>query len=333
MEEHQQDRAPADSTGAPRPASFPGTAPDLVQRLSASRGFGDLIDTRHEISRKGALFRGCVLIVGSSGLLAVLFGVVGAPDLITSSTAFYFIFNFIRLFLLCSWVAGVGFVLRGIFVGSRSHYLYAGGLVHNRRGGPFAVAWPELAAFKSFYNRRGTSQAGRILGYRVTTRDGRSFTIPLVLVNGRDRFIDVIIGNLRAYGRPIEQRDVPMSENEMPDPPPGQMPAHAPPPPHVAPCPPPMTDEPSPYAASAPVAPYQMVISEQRQIWVTKGSRSIGFGAMWVLVGLLITAISYRAAIDHGGGAYLVAWAPILYGVYRIFSGFRLLRKSKSDRQ
>jgi hypothetical protein len=94
--------------------------------------------------------------------------------------------------------------IRGLVVGARTHYLYAGGIVHSRRGGPRAVAWPEVIRLKSVYNRRSQGQEGKVLGYRLEAQDGTSFTIPLSLVNGRDAFVDRIVDALRRHGRPIE---------------------------------------------------------------------------------------------------------------------------------
>ncbi|OIV36356.1 hypothetical protein BIV57_16655 [Mangrovactinospora gilvigrisea] len=65
----------------------------------------------------------------------------------------------------------------------------------------------------------------------------------------------------------------------------------------------------------------------QRQMWETKGKRGIGFGAVWAVAGLLITLITLSNA--QGGGVYIVAWGPMLYGVYRIVSGAMLLKKAR----
>ncbi|MFG2555302.1 hypothetical protein ACGFWF_35975 [Streptomyces sp. NPDC048581] len=81
-----------------------------------------------------------------------------------------------------------------------------------------------------------------------------------------------------------------------------------------------------PYA-TAP-APYQVVTAEQRAIWETKGKRALGFGAAWLIGGVLITTITYSQA--QGGGVYVVAWGPALYGIYRIVTGLLLLNKSQS---
>lgn len=87
-------------------------------------------------------------------------------------------------------------------------------------------------------------------------------------------------------------------------------------------------NEPPPYAAPAP---YRTVTTEQRRIWETKGRRAIAFGALWLVGGLLLTLITYTNASESGyGGVYVVAWGPMLYGIYRIVSGARLLNKGKA---
>ncbi|MDH6117879.1 hypothetical protein [Kitasatospora sp. GAS204B] len=81
-----------------------------------------------------------------------------------------------------------------------------------------------------------------------------------------------------------------------------------------------------PYASAA--APYTVVSPQQRVIWETKGKRAIGFGVAWLLGGLLITVVTIAQA--QGGGVYVIAWGPVLYGAYRIFSGVRLRNRSRS---
>ncbi|MER5756550.1 hypothetical protein [Streptomyces sp. NPDC002088] len=83
---------------------------------------------------------------------------------------------------------------------------------------------------------------------------------------------------------------------------------------------------PPPYVAVP--APYHVASPEQRAIWETKAKRGIGFGAAWLIGGVLITVVTYAQA--QGGGVYLVAWGPVVYGIYRIVTGLLLLNKSKS---
>jgi hypothetical protein len=74
-------------------------------------------------------------------------------------------------------------------------------------------------------------------------------------------------------------------------------------------------------------APYQAVSVDQRAIWRSKGQRYIAFGALWLAVGLIITVVTYAQAA--GGGVYIVAWGPMLYGAYRIIRGVLLLRQAQ----
>jgi hypothetical protein len=48
-------------------------------------------------------------------------------------------------------------------------------------------------------------------------------------------------------------------------------------------------------------------------------------GGLWCIGGLLVTALSYGAAI--GGGSYVVAWGAIVFGAIQFFRG--LLAKSR----
>lgn len=74
-------------------------------------------------------------------------------------------------------------------------------------------------------------------------------------------------------------------------------------------------------------APYNVVTQDQRRVWANSGKRSIGFGVVWFVAGLLITIISYQAAV--GGGIYFVAWGPMVYGLIRIGRGIYLLNKAQ----
>ncbi|GAA2136945.1 hypothetical protein [Actinomadura napierensis] len=84
------------------------------------------------------------------------------------------------------------------------------------------------------------------------------------------------------------------------------------------------------YQRPAPqTAHYQQVSDEQRRIWDAKGKRGMGFGAAWFVAGLLITLITYSNASGPSGGVYVVAWGPMLYGAYRIISGYLMFKKSQ----
>jgi hypothetical protein len=44
-------------------------------------------------------------------------------------------------------------------------------------------------------------------------------------------------------------------------------------------------------------------------------------GALWFGGGLLLTVGTCSAAQDAGGGSYVLAWGPMLYGGYRLLKG------------
>jgi hypothetical protein len=74
-------------------------------------------------------------------------------------------------------------------------------------------------------------------------------------------------------------------------------------------------------------APYQVISDDQRAIWRAKGQRYIGFGIAWLVFGVVITAWTYSLASQ--GGVYIIAWGPVLYGIYRIVRGVLLLQKTQ----
>lgn len=57
--------------------------------------------------------------------------------------------------------------------------------------------------------------------------------------------------------------------------------------------------------------------------------RSMVFGGLMFVVGLVITVGSYSAA-ESGGGRYVVAWGAMIFGAIRFFYG--LVRLTTSDR-
>ena len=66
---------------------------------------------------------------------------------------------------------------------------------------------------------------------------------------------------------------------------------------------------------------YQQVHASQRDHWRHRGARNIGFGALWLVAGLLITVITL-ANSDHGG-VYVIAFGPIVGGAVQLIIGLR----------
>ncbi|MEV5710931.1 hypothetical protein, partial [Actinoallomurus sp. NPDC052274] len=72
-------------------------------------------------------------------------------------------------------------------------------------------------------------------------------------------------------------------------------------------------------------SPYQGVDDGERR----RATRAIGIGAAFFVIGLLITVLTYSHASGSGGGVYVVAWGPMLFGGIRMIIGLVLLAKAK----
>jgi hypothetical protein len=186
------------------PRSLVGAAgervPEAVGRAAAEHGLGALVDVRREVAMGAAVVRGGVVAVVSCALLVLVSYL--AKDMSVFGLA-YSLTRFGGLVLFFAAFAGFLYAVRGLVVGSRSHYLFAGGLVHLRRGGPRAVAWPQIDLLKPVYDRRSRGSEGKVLGYEVQVGGRALFAVPLVLTDGRDPFMDRIIERLRAHDRPV----------------------------------------------------------------------------------------------------------------------------------
>jgi len=84
------------------------------------------------------------------------------------------------------------------------------------------------------------------------------------------------------------------------------------------------------YETPTDQAHYNTVSAEQRRLWESRGKRQIGFDVAWFALGLIVTIATYSAASGAGGGIYIVAWGPMLYGVISLVRGIMLLNKSRA---
>lgn len=83
------------------------------------------------------------------------------------------------------------------------------------------------------------------------------------------------------------------------------------------------------YGNSTDQAPYNTVSGEQRRLQESRGKRLIGFGIAWFALGLIITIVTYSAA-SSGGGIYIVAWGPMLYGIISLVRGAMLISRARA---
>jgi hypothetical protein len=69
-------------------------------------------------------------------------------------------------------------------------------------------------------------------------------------------------------------------------------------------------------SAQAVVANLREIRSKQKR---AQGQKNMGFGALWCIGGIVVTAATYGSA--SGGGTYVVAWGAILVGVVQFLQG------------
>ncbi|MDQ5908051.1 MAG: hypothetical protein QG599_142 [Pseudomonadota bacterium] len=50
-----------------------------------------------------------------------------------------------------------------------------------------------------------------------------------------------------------------------------------------------------------------------------QGQKNMGFGTLWCIGGLVVTAVTYSAA--SGGGHYVVAWGAVVFGAIQFLQG------------
>ena len=50
-----------------------------------------------------------------------------------------------------------------------------------------------------------------------------------------------------------------------------------------------------------------------------QGNKNMGFGALWCIGGLVVTAVTYSAASN--GGHYVVAWGAVVFGTIQFLQG------------
>jgi hypothetical protein len=173
-----------------------------VEQVAAQRGFGPLLGTRL-FNRPVvtamvylAIGVGCfVLLWLSSWLITTVFH----P---TSFSLAWSILRIVPLVFCFGMVIAPVYALRILVTGSRSFFAYTNGLVYVRRRQIQTIAWPEVSELRSVIGTRGES-AGKRLHYDLIPINGSPVSIPIVIVDGQDEFLDHVIGALRHHGRPI----------------------------------------------------------------------------------------------------------------------------------
>jgi hypothetical protein len=88
---------------------------------------------------------------------------------------------------------------------------------------------------------------------------------------------------------------------------------------------PPPAYSPPPIVQAAPVLPYQSPkpVGQPRRTSGSGGNHvaTMVIGAVICVIGIVITAGTYLAAVSGGGGRYTIAWGAIVFGGWRFFRG------------
>lgn len=168
--------------------------PEQVAREAARHGFGEMLDARQKGSPSGAVTVGCGgALVG----IAVLVAAALLPE--PSALPLWRSVGHQAAGALFLAIVALGtYGLRGLVLGARHHYLYAGGLVQRGRSRVYSVAWRDVVRLRAVH-ARAKGRPGKLLGYRVEARDGRTFRIAARL-SGRDPFLDRLIDCVRREG-------------------------------------------------------------------------------------------------------------------------------------
>jgi hypothetical protein len=69
----------------------------------------------------------------------------------------------------------------------------------------------------------------------------------------------------------------------------------------------------------------------QAQALLEAGKKNMLFGALWCAGGIAITVLTYFLAANLGGGKYLVAVGPMLFGGYQFFKGLSQIGGQEAD--
>lgn len=80
----------------------------------------------------------------------------------------------------------------------------------------------------------------------------------------------------------------------------------------------------APPVIAAPLYDPTVDLALARDAERAKGRTDLGYGLVLLVIGIVITAVTYGSA-SEGGGTYIVAYGPIIVGLIRIFRGLARL--------
>jgi hypothetical protein len=75
--------------------------------------------------------------------------------------------------------------------------------------------------------------------------------------------------------------------------------------------------------------PEDAAAAQRRLVQAKAARKAIAMGLILVVVGLVIWIGSLMLAAANGGGTYVIAWGPVVFGIIRVVAGFKELRASE----
>ncbi|HEY3685731.1 MAG TPA: hypothetical protein VGL93_22055 [Streptosporangiaceae bacterium] len=186
------------STAAGRPA--PPVPPQDVTETAARLGFGEPRDARQDASPRVSGGIGCG---GAIVCLLLLIGLAAITSHLSIFSWAYSLLHAVGIGLLIAGASLAIFGFRGLAGGSRSNFLYAGGIVHRHRSKITAVAWRDAVRMRPVRGKQRGSE-GKVLAYVLQARDGASFPVVVAAKDGRDPFLDQVIDAVRSNGGVVE---------------------------------------------------------------------------------------------------------------------------------
>ncbi|HEY8474283.1 MAG TPA: hypothetical protein VIL37_16830 [Natronosporangium sp.] len=179
------------------PAAYGDEPPANVAQLAHQRQLGPRLASRYLANPFAVAGFYLVLALACLGLLALGSTVFEDTDGILGA-----VIRFAVLFLCFGFVGTLTASIAVLVRGAQSFHVYAGGFIHRRNSRLQVWTWPELAELAPVIGKRG-DQSGKLLSYQLVPRQGKPVPVPLVIEDGRDQFMDRLIGALQQAGVPV----------------------------------------------------------------------------------------------------------------------------------
>ncbi|GAA1796571.1 hypothetical protein GCM10009682_17910 [Luedemannella flava] len=162
-----------------------------------ARGLGTLVSTRFTANP-------ITTALLSFGAAAACFGLMYLVAAIGEDAdgVLYAVLRFFALFGCFGMVAALAFGISALVRGAQTFYIFTNGVVHRRNSRATGYTWAELSELRSVIGTKGDN-AGKLLHYQLVPTTGRPFAIPMLVVDGRDEFMDNLIAAMNYHGRPV----------------------------------------------------------------------------------------------------------------------------------